>query len=97
MVGHCGGYPISPSVEAALDAHAACALHSAPVSTVPKRGDFMRWITVLLLGLCFSSLSGCQVFRDALFGGLSEKYDSSRPPCERRAAYDAYVRDNVDR
>ena len=57
----------------------------------------MRWITVFVLGVLFSGLSGCQILRDAVFGGLSEKYDSSRPPCERRAAYDAYVRDNVDR
>jgi hypothetical protein len=57
----------------------------------------MHRLRVLLLGVCFLALSGCQVFRDAVFGDLSEKYDSSRPPCERRAAYDAYVRDNVDR
>jgi len=27
---------------------------------------------------------------------LAERYDTSRPPSERRAAFDSYVRDYVD-
>jgi hypothetical protein len=61
----------------------------------------MRRIAVLLFVLCFPSSLGCQtvanLFRDTIFGGLAEKYDSSRPPSERRAAYDDYIREYVDK
>jgi hypothetical protein len=62
----------------------------------------MRRIAALLfVVLCLLSSPGCEVvcnfFRDSIFGGLSEKYDSSHAtPGERRSAYDDYIRENVD-
>ena len=61
----------------------------------------MRRIAALLLALSFLSLPGCQTasraIRDSIFGGLAEKYDTSRAPDARRAAYDRYVDEYVDR
>lgn len=57
----------------------------------------MRRIAVFLFFVCLLALSGCQVVRDTIFGGLAEKYDSSRPESERRAAYDNYMREYVDK
>jgi hypothetical protein len=61
----------------------------------------MRRIVVLLFVLSLLSSLGCQVvsncLRDTFFGGLAEKYDTSRPPSERRAAYDNYIREYVDK
>ncbi len=57
----------------------------------------MRRITVALFAALFLFSPGCQVVRDTIFGGLAEQYDSSRHPSDRRAAYDEYIRENVDK
>jgi hypothetical protein len=61
----------------------------------------MRRIVALLVVACLLSTLGCEVVsncvRDTIFGGMAERYDSSRPASERRAAYDDYVREHVDR
>ena len=57
----------------------------------------MRRLATLVLALCLASLPGCQAVRDVVFGSLSERYNTSLPRGERRAAYDEYVRENVDR
>lgn len=56
----------------------------------------MRRIIALLFAACLLSLQGCNVVRDAVFGGLAEKYDTSHHPDERRAAYDNYISEYVD-
>lgn len=65
----------------------------------------MRRIAAIIFGLCVVCGSGCRAvsecvsntFRDVIFGGLAENYDTSRPPSERRQAYDRYMRENVDK
>jgi len=65
----------------------------------------MRRIAAIIFGLCLVCGSGCRAVsecvsktcRDVFVGGLAEKYDTSRPPSERRQAYDQYMRDNVDK
>jgi hypothetical protein len=61
----------------------------------------MRRIVALLVAVCLLNSLGCEVVsncvRDTIFGGMAERYDSSRPASERRAAYDDYVREHVDR
>lgn len=61
----------------------------------------MRRIAAILCSLCLLSLPCCRfaqnVFRDEVFGGLAEAGDTSRPPSERREAYDKYIRENVDK
>ena len=47
----------------------------------------MRKTVAILVFLFLGSLSGCQFIADTLFGGVAEKYDSSRPKSERRDAY----------
>jgi hypothetical protein len=57
----------------------------------------MRRIMALVVALgCLNSL-GCQVVRDIILGEMVERYDSSGPASERRAAYDDYIREYVDR
>jgi hypothetical protein len=57
----------------------------------------MRRILVLVLAVCLLNSPGCQVFRDMIFGEMVERYDTSGFPSERRAAYDDYMREYVDR
>ncbi len=61
----------------------------------------MRRIAALLFLLSLLISPGCQVvsdfLRDSIIGGLVEEYDSSHATKEeRRAAYDTYIRENVD-
>lgn len=57
----------------------------------------MRRVVALLFFLCLLGSPGCQVVRDAIFGGLAERYDSSRPQGERREAYDNYISEYADK
>ncbi|MDZ7617955.1 MAG: hypothetical protein U1E05_13200 [Patescibacteria group bacterium] len=57
----------------------------------------MRRITVALFAALLLCSPGCHVVRDTIFGGLAEQYDTSRHPSDRRAAYDGYIRENVDK
>ncbi len=57
----------------------------------------MRRIAVFLFATFFLSFAGCQVVRDTIFGSMAEQYDTSHHPSDRRAAYDEYMRENVDK
>jgi hypothetical protein len=57
----------------------------------------MRRILILVLAICLLNSPGCQVVRDAILGGMVERYDTSGPASGRRAAYDDYMREYVDR
>jgi len=57
----------------------------------------MRRIAAFLLGLCLLASPGCRIVRDHILRDVVEKHDTSRHPSDRRAAYDNYMRNYVDK